>query len=520
MKTIFKKICLMLLIPAYAYSMSLDKATFQVGQRFLTQKLYTEAELRFLDVVRKYPDSQYYRQSLFYLGQIYANQGKYESALQYYKILMNKSRTVKERQLALLGVAKSWLQLGVHDKAAQFYSFFASEYPESEHAPVSLYFAGIAREREGKNSAAVEKFRAVIQTYPETAYYAKSIEKLAVLETQTPEELFIASSSKTTPQKNKPTKSVSDVQLFGDDEFNLDEVPGFNNTDFRAQSVNLEPSSSNPVPPSVITQVILQQSPPTILTQMIEPTVVTQKIVETITQFIEQDGKDLSSTSNQTFVDQVSNTAKKLSSDVQKLIESSAIYLSNNQFFPIENAAQRAHREELEAYKQKWEQEFKAKLKSEEVQNAEQSVKDLLQLTQSKAEVLSVKEADLADKKNKIQGSIYQELKKINSEYKPKPLLSTPPAFTGVPSTKLSQQNITTNTQAVLAPTQTPTETTKVVAPQDSVVVPENTTTAGETLLDDTENQEIVDTDTEIEEDLDATIDPNTSYEEDQVYYE
>ncbi|MGL4388156.1 MAG: tetratricopeptide repeat protein [Brevinema sp.] len=423
MKKILKKICVLCLIPIYAHTMSLDKATFQVGQRFLNQKLFSEAEMRFLDIVRKYPDSSYYRQSLFYLGQTYAHQGKYESALQYYKILMNKSRTTKERQLALLGIAKSWLQMGVHDKAAQFYSFFASEYPESEHAPVSLYFAGISREREGNNKAAVEKFRALISQYPETDYYAKSIEKLAVLESQTPEELFLASSAN--KKSSSYQRSVSDIQLFADDDFNLDEVPNFNNTDFRGQAINLGTPAPLVLTPSIVTQTILQPS---------QPTVVTQQVFQTLTQFVEKPpvyiaGTNAQLTTPSNVVPEI--ITPEISTELNNLQNSSVVQLSNNQFTPLETTAQQIHKAELEAYKKKWEAEFKAKLKNAELQEAEQSVKDLLQLTQSKADVLSVKEADLLEKQNQLKGNIYRDLKNVNPDFAVAPQFNNPPSFTG-----------------------------------------------------------------------------------------
>lgn len=447
MKNIINKIAILLLIPQVLYCMSLDKATFQVGQRFFNQKLYTEAELRFLDIVRKFPDSDYYRQSLFYLGQTYAFQGNYKAALQYYKLLLNKSQTIKDRQKALLGVAKSWLQLGAYDKSAQFYSFFASEYPESEYAPVSLYFAGISREREDNTKGAIEKYRSLISLYPETEYYGKAIEKLALLESNTPEELFAVASKKNNNTQSKA--SIGNEELFADDQFNIDEIPGFNSTDFRAQALNVQPIAA---PPTIITQVILQQQP-SVITQTLPPTIITQKIVEYITQQAVPSIEKIEQTVSQG-ISNISSATPQVSNKLQQLIDSAVVLLSNNQYMPVDNAAQRKHKEELEAYKKMWEQEFKTKLKDQELQEAQDNIKNLLTLTETKAQVLAVKEADLAGKQNQINSSIYKELKKIKEEQQASSY-NSPPSFTVLKtnfvtitnnvSTSSSNQNNTVN---------------------------------------------------------------------------
>ncbi len=155
MKNRLLSLLLIFFLSSPMYPMPLDQATFRVGKNFYDRKLYTEAEKRFLDIVKKYPDSPMFYQSLFLLGNTYAQMGNFKSALQYYKLLLTKSKSVKEKQSALLGIAKSWLQLGVHDKAGDFYSFFASEYPESQHAAGALYYAGIARERGDDTNAAI-----------------------------------------------------------------------------------------------------------------------------------------------------------------------------------------------------------------------------------------------------------------------------------------------------------------------------------------------------------------------------
>lgn len=421
------------------YPMSLDQATYKVGTRFFEQGLYTEAEPRFLDIVRKYPDSSFYRNSLFYLGQTYAHQGKYKSALQYYKVLLNKSRTIKEKQQALLGISKSWLQLGNHDKAADFYSFYAAEYPESEYTPAALYFAGIARERENNIPAAVEKYRAVLEMYPNSDYYSKSIEKVAVLNSNTPETLW---------QENLVSRSMpdqGDIRLFAEDEFTIDEAPG-SSLDISSQSsrdstVYLQNATSTfqvsptavtqivPIVPQVITQLI--PSPPIIITQA--PIVITQQIKEFIPQ-------NLGST--------MSTNISQLPQDVQKMMDSSVVYLSNNKYVAEETVQDREKRKELEAYKKQWEEEFLLKLKEKELQQAQNSIKEMARLADKKAQVLQIKEQTLQEKQNQIRSSLLIELKGIEAKENYREF-STPPIFTGgvstennVPSVDVAQDKV------------------------------------------------------------------------------
>ncbi|MGL4394351.1 MAG: tetratricopeptide repeat protein [Brevinema sp.] len=381
MKNISKKLCLLALLPISLHAMSFDQASFQVGQRFFTQELYTEAEIRFLDIVKKHPDSSYYREALFYLGQTYAAQGKYKSSLQYYKILMSKARNADERQKGLLGIAKNWLQLGDHKQAAEFYTLYVTQYPESEHAATALYFAGIAWERQGNNPEAIEKFRALIDQYPDTPLYAKSIEKLALLDTKSADEMFLASASKS-PQNSNFTNTVPQIHLFDEKELNIAPIPNKSKVDFRAQEINLSNQELNAAP-SIMTQTILQQ-----------PSIITQEVIQTVTQFVEKGASALTNSSKDS---------------------SAVVHLTNGEYVPLETAEQKARREELEVYKKLWEDEYKAKLKNKELDDAHESVKSLMQLMQSKAQVLSVKESTLQEKQNEIKGLIYKDLEQISS---------------------------------------------------------------------------------------------------------
>ena len=438
-----KKILALLIMASMmspVYSLSLDQATFKVGFRFFEQKSYTEAEARFLDIVRKYPDSSHYRESLWYLGQLYNNKGNHKSALQYYKILLSKSRSIQEKQQALLGIAKSWLQLGDHGKAADFYAFYALEYPESEHAPAALYFSGIAREREDNISAAIEKYRVILNDYSDSKYYAKAIEKIAVLDNTTPESLFTEGESFLTREEK------SDTPLVGEDN-------DFSPTDFRAESSDPQYSTPTPVapvaqalntqliqsspqvitqlvqsPPQVITQIV--QSPPEVITQMVQspPEIITQTVQsspEVITQMVPSLPQITPASHTQD---------KSLPSEIQEMIDSSVVYFSNDQYVPAESIAQATKKTELEAYRKLWEEEYALKLQEQELKDAQSALKEMASLTVNKAEMLEIKEKSLQEKQNQLRSALYNDLKALEQKESFVQDFNDIPSFIQVPS--------------------------------------------------------------------------------------
>ncbi len=405
-KILFLLLSIFVAIPLFSFEQSsIDQATFKVGKSFFDRQLYSEAEGRFLDIVRKYPDSPLYHQSLFYLGNTYAHKGEYKSALQYYKLLLTKSKTISEKQKAILGIAKSWLQLGVHDKAGDFYSFFVSEYPESEYSPAALYFAGIARERDNNIPAAIEKYRAILSDYENSEYYSRAIEKIAVLDSTTPESLW-SSTKNVETQEEKSNLS--------------DEIWEFEDTDLKAQSTaNISKILASP---SVITQ--MTHTAPTVITQVIQApiVVVTQQVVApvVITQIIESPQN-------------TSESSSSIKQDTNKnaLVEATVVRQKDGVFEPVLSAEQQKQQEMLESYKKIWEEEYQLKIKQQELAQTQQSIKDLVQLSEDKAQVLKIKEQSLQEQKDRIQNNTYIDLNNMNIEKHTQ--FTTPPIFTQIP---------------------------------------------------------------------------------------
>ncbi len=439
-------------VPVFSFERtSIDQATFKVGKSFFDRQLYSEAEGRFLDIVRKYPDSPLYQQSLFYLGNTYAHMGEYKPALQYYKLLLTKSKTISEKQQAVLGIAKSWLQLGVHDKAGDFYSFYATEYPESEHTPAALYFAGIARERDDNVSSAIEKYRAILKDYESSKYYAKAIEKVAVLDNSTPESLWDSTQITATKTPEEPALS-NDIWEFEDTGFKAQSSEGI-------QTMSVSPVASSPV---VITQMI--QTPPTIVTQFTAPTIVTQ-IVDpiVITQVVESPAQFL--TQRQVITQQVSTPAQQSTQQAPEnpLKNAEIVHQKDGEFVPVMTTEQIEHQKMLESYKKIWEEEYQLKLKKQELEKAHQNVKDLAQLSEDKAKVLQVKEQSLQEQKDRIQNNVYTDLNKIDIQADA-PKYQSPPMFLQSPPQ--------TEIPAIVPELVTTTEVAEVAQVVEPVVVP------------------------------------------------
>ena len=402
-------------------AVKLDEATYSIGNKYYQQGLYTEAEKRFLEIVRKFPDSAKFRDSLFMLGKTYAQLGNDKAALQYYKLLLNKAQTISEKQGALLGIAKSWLQLGVNDKAAEFYSFYAAEYPESAYTPAALYFAGLARERENKIPEAIEKYRRVFELYPSSDYQARAIEKVAVLDQNTPETLW------TTPTRvaRAPQSTFPDDEPAGPGYKSpaprAQDFSGYPQMDFDAggniQPLNpLQTSQQTPTfvpqiapiiltqtvqtPPIVLTQTI--QSPPVVLTQTVQspPIVVTQTIIAPASPV------DTGVTS--------APVVRPLPANIQKMMTNSVVVLSNGNVVSASNPQDAEEIAKIAAYRRQWEAERLQIEREQKLKNASQSVDEMLTVTDDKEKLLQAKQAALLEKQNSLRSEVYSGLNNID----------------------------------------------------------------------------------------------------------
>lgn len=418
----------------------LDEATFAVGQKYYQQGLYSEAEKRFLEIVRKFPDSAKFRDSLYLLGNSYANMGNDKAALQYYKVLLNKSQTTAQKQAALLGIAKSWLQLGVYDKAAEFYSFYASEYPESEHSPGALFYAGIAREREGNTTAAVEKYRRVFELYPGSSFHGKAIEKVAVLDQNTPETLWkepsrVAGASKA-PQG-----------LFPEEE-NMENIRGYTAPLPRAQSIGDQPIPAPAAAPSVITQIVpsaptvltqVVQAPPIILTQTVQspPIILTQTIIAPVSAPAPAPTQE-------------APPRRELPRDIQAMISNKVVVISNGQVVHNSNLSSE-EAAKIAEYRRQWEAERLREDQAKKIAAAAAALNQMVEVSDTKNDILRAKEASLKEKQNNLKASIASGMSNTNI-VKAKP-------YAGAPNNTVKigmETNVTTTIVAPPAPDPAP----------------------------------------------------------------
>ncbi|RUM58919.1 MAG: tol-pal system protein YbgF [Persephonella sp.] len=101
------------------------------------QQDFDRARKLFLELVQKYPYSKYYDNALFWVGQTYYREGKYDKAIEYFDRIINEcdagtSPDCNKMPMALLKKAYSLIYLGEKNKAKTLLERIIREYPDSE----------------------------------------------------------------------------------------------------------------------------------------------------------------------------------------------------------------------------------------------------------------------------------------------------------------------------------------------------------------------------------------------------
>ncbi|MDQ7056880.1 MAG: tetratricopeptide repeat protein [Persephonella sp.] len=93
--------------------------------------------------VKKYRNSELYDNALFWLGQIYYTEGKYEKALSIFDSLIQGCKTgqivdCNKLPTAMLKKALCYIRLGEKSKAKKLLNTVVREFPDTEEAEISL----------------------------------------------------------------------------------------------------------------------------------------------------------------------------------------------------------------------------------------------------------------------------------------------------------------------------------------------------------------------------------------------
>ncbi len=163
----------LLLIAQSLFAMSLDEAGFGLATRLMERGEYVSAVEEFEAIVKEYPNSHYYEQSVLDSAKCWYALKRYEkSALRYGQVLILSHREVALRQ-ALFGLAMSRYQNREWKEAVLNFERFASLYPDSPVAPAALYYGFLSAKRLGDGVLRDEFKRNLVEHYPKHRYARK-----------------------------------------------------------------------------------------------------------------------------------------------------------------------------------------------------------------------------------------------------------------------------------------------------------------------------------------------------------
>ena len=101
------------------------------------QQDFDRARQLFTELLDKYPYSKFYDNALFWIGQTYYREGKYDKAIEYFDKIINEcdagtAPDCNKMPMALLKKAYSLIYLGEKDKAKELLERILREFPDSE----------------------------------------------------------------------------------------------------------------------------------------------------------------------------------------------------------------------------------------------------------------------------------------------------------------------------------------------------------------------------------------------------
>ncbi len=114
-----------------------DEELYRQALDAYRQQDFDRARRLFLELVEKYPYSKFYDNALFWIGQTYYREGKFDKAVEYFDRIINEcdagtAPDCNKVSMALLKKAYSLIYLGEKDKAREILERVIREFPDSE----------------------------------------------------------------------------------------------------------------------------------------------------------------------------------------------------------------------------------------------------------------------------------------------------------------------------------------------------------------------------------------------------
>ncbi len=144
-----------------------------------------QAEERFLELTRRFPNQKLGIKAQFYLGHIYFNTQRYDEARRAFSNFYSKNK--KDPVLspsALFGIANSYEEVKEIKKAAEFYQKVAQDYKKSHFAPIALLSAGRCYKNLGDYKKARKLYERIVKDYPNDPAKEEAKAEISYLTTQ------------------------------------------------------------------------------------------------------------------------------------------------------------------------------------------------------------------------------------------------------------------------------------------------------------------------------------------------
>lgn len=162
-----------------------DEVLLKTGIQLYQSGLIDHSLIRFTDLIKNYPSSQFISSARMYAGKIYTKKYQYDEAIKQFDQIKEQSG---EYQAALYFKAEAFRYKGDPVSAIEYYQKLSSSYPEHELADNAILTSGKLYLNNGKGYQALESSIKIIRYYKDKdtvddAYYliAKIYEKDPVL---------------------------------------------------------------------------------------------------------------------------------------------------------------------------------------------------------------------------------------------------------------------------------------------------------------------------------------------------
>jgi VWFA-related protein len=195
----------------FAESEFQDDVKFKLGVYYEERGFYEQA-LNIYDELARLPVAEWKDEVLFRKGKIFEEQGQYSDAVAAYSEMIEKFPNEKDAAKALLGLARSRLQLSEPDKAESSYRELITKHPGSEVTDEGLLELSELLSQNGRHKEAKALLQELVENYKESnsvvhAYYNLGV--MAEAESESEKALeFYAASAQATDDRSLAAKAL------------------------------------------------------------------------------------------------------------------------------------------------------------------------------------------------------------------------------------------------------------------------------------------------------------------------